>query len=70
MNMDDDLGAEEGVSRDGIDDFLDDNYRRATEREADSNVINRIMEESCSYEKPIKASCKKRHRSSNRSEVN
>ena len=42
MNMDDDLGAEEGVSRDGIDEFLDENFRRTTEREADSNVINRI----------------------------
>ena len=42
MVMDDDLAADEGVSRDGIDDFLDENYKRTTEREADSNVINRV----------------------------
>ena len=40
--MDDDLTADEGVSRDGIDDFLDENYKRTTEREADSNVMNRV----------------------------
>ena len=40
--MDDDLTADEGGSRDGIDDFLDENYKRTTERQADSNVINRV----------------------------
>ena len=40
--MDDDITSDEGVSRDGIDDFLDENYKRTTEREADSNVMNRV----------------------------
>ena len=39
MELDDDLGSENGVSRDGIDDFLDENYRRTAEREADNNFM-------------------------------
>lgn len=38
MDLDDDLG-EDGLSRDGIDDFLEENYRRTAEREADHNFI-------------------------------
>lgn len=38
MDLDDDLG-EDGVARDGIDDFLDENYRRTAEREADNSFI-------------------------------
>ena len=38
MDLDDDLG-EDGLSRDGIDDFLDENYRRTAERESDHNFI-------------------------------
>ena len=38
MDLDDDLG-EDGISRDGIDDFLDENYRRTAERESDHNFI-------------------------------
>ena len=38
MDLDDDLG-EDGVARDGIDDFLDENYRRTAEREADNFFI-------------------------------
>lgn len=39
MELDDDLGGEDGVSRDGIDDFLEENYRRTAEREADNNFM-------------------------------
>ena len=48
MELDDDLG-DDGVSRDGIDDFLEENYRRTAEREADNFMKGPSENDQSSY---------------------